>query len=87
MVLADDRSVAGPHAVAVVLTNEQDWKIPQLGHVVRFEDLSLIGRAIPVQCNADIVRSLILHCECDSGTERNLGEESQPCLRKKSFFR
>ncbi|EEQ38862.1 hypothetical protein CLUG_02988 [Clavispora lusitaniae ATCC 42720] len=37
------------HTVLVVLTSKDTWQVPQLSHVVRFENLTLVGSTVTVQ--------------------------------------
>lgn len=64
--------VAGAHAVAVVLADEDGRQVPQLGHVVRLEGLALVGGAVAVQRDAHAVVAVVLLGECQTCTQRYL---------------
>lgn len=57
---------AGAHAVAVVFTHEDAWHVPQLCHVVRLEQLTLVGSSVPVQGETHGVYPSVLGRKGDS---------------------
>jgi hypothetical protein len=67
---------SGTHSVLVVLTSENARNVPELGHVVGLEDLSLVGGSVSVQGEAGVLLSLVLHGESNTGTDGNLGSDN-----------
>ena len=57
------------------LAAKDNGKVPELGHIVRLKDLTLVGSAISIQCQRDILLILVLARECDTGTNRNLSTD------------
>lgn len=60
------------HTVVVVLADKDDGQLPQIGHVVGLEDLSLIGSTVTVQCQAHATVTLVLAGQSNTGTQRHL---------------
>jgi hypothetical protein len=78
-VLGQDGGTSGgrTHAILVVLTSKDDLDVPELGHVVRLEDLALVRSTISAQSEAGVGLALTLHGESDTGTDGNLGAYKQ----------
>jgi hypothetical protein len=54
------------------LTPKQNRQVPQLRHIERLENLSLIASTITIQRNSRILVPIVLMCERESSTDRNL---------------
>ncbi len=54
------------------LTPEQDRQVPQLRHIERLKNLSLVTGPITIQRNRRILVAIILMCEGQSSTDWNL---------------
>ncbi|RUP43646.1 hypothetical protein BC936DRAFT_136915, partial [Jimgerdemannia flammicorona] len=62
----------GAHAVAVVLAYEGHGQVPQLGHVVGLEHLTLVGGAVAVQRERDVVIAKVFLREGNAGADGDL---------------
>jgi hypothetical protein len=61
-VLGQDGGTSGGRTHAIlVLTSKDDLEVPELGHVVRLEDLALVRSTISVKSEAGVGLALILH--------------------------
>ena len=56
----------------LTLAAKQDRQVPQLSHIERLEDLALITGSVTVQGNSRILVPIVLMCESETGTDRNL---------------
>ena len=63
----------GTHTVLVVLTTEDDGQLPEAGHVVGLEDLTLVGSTITVESEGDVLLVLVLASEGDTSANGDLG--------------
>ena len=61
------------HGVLVVLTDEDDGKLPQHGHVEGLVELTLVGRTVAVEGECDSAGVKILLCERNACAEGCLG--------------
>lgn len=66
----------GTHSVLVVLTTKDHRDVPELGHVVGLEDLTLVGSSITVKRETGVGLAAVLHGERDSGTDGDLGTDN-----------
>ena len=56
------------HAVLVVFADEDDGKVPQLGHVVGLKDLTLVACTITIEGEAGSILAKVLLSESETGT-------------------
>ena len=65
------------HSGQVVLANEDAGEVPELGHVVSLEDLTLVGRSVSVhgESRVLVVLSEVLLRKGDTSSEGNLGSD------------
>ena len=56
----------------VVLADEDDGQVPELGEVEGFRHLALVGSTVAVQREVHAAVALVLVSECDAGPQRNL---------------
>ena len=66
------RYLGSTHAVVVVLADEDDRKVPELGQVERLRHLALIRRSVAVQGEVHAAVALVLVGESDASAQRNL---------------
>jgi hypothetical protein len=77
VVLGDGRRAvgSGTHAVLVVLAAEDDGELPQTGHVVGLEDLTLVGGTVTVEGEGDLLLALVLLGKGDTSADGDLGTD------------
>lgn len=59
----------------LTLAAEENGEVPQLGHVERLEDLTLVGSSIAVKRDGGVLLALVLVCESQTSTDRNLSAD------------
>jgi hypothetical protein len=55
----------------------QTWKVPQLGHVVRLEDLTLVGSSVTVESEGNTAVFFVFVSEGNTSAEGNLNRSIQ----------
>src|SRR5690606_11070184 len=75
LILGGRAVYAGAHGVLIVLDDEHDRQLPQLGHVESLVDLALVGRAISEISEADAAIVLVLMGKGEAGADRHLGAD------------
>lgn len=64
------------HSIAVVLADKDGGELPELGHVVCFEDLTLVGGTITVKGESGGLVAEVLLGKRDTSSQGNLGTDN-----------
>lgn len=63
------------HDRALTLASKDDGEVPQLGHVVGLEDLTLVGSTVTVKGDGDVLLALVLIGKGETGTDGDLSTD------------
>ncbi len=77
----------GAHGIAIVFDDEDDGKLPQLGHIEAFVDLPLVGRAVAEIGVGDVSIVAIAIGEGKAGAERHLRADDAVAAVEMFLFR
>lgn len=71
------RSVlACAHTIRVVLTQVNDWQLPEAGHVCSLKELTLVRGAIAIHRNGEVLLTLVLLGKGKTGADGQLGTDN-----------
>jgi len=65
--------LAGAHAIVIVFTNKNHRQRPKSSHVCGLSKLALVGSTITIKSASEVWLFSVLHCECQSSTDGDLG--------------
>ena len=76
----------GTHGVEVVLTDEDDGKLVQLGQAQGLEEGPLVGGTVPEEAHTDPSFISMLGCPGYAGCEGHMGSDDSVATHKFVFF-